>query len=201
MIGYDDGPQVLDGLSLARDADQILFAEALDIPRADIGVVGVQRLDNLGHGHAVGGETVGVWSDVILPFEPTDGVDLGHTRRVAKLGPDHPVLKRAQILGGVGFAVRTSRALLGHHRIHEDFAQPGGDGAEFGGHAFGKLPPRGLKPFVDQLAREIDVGAIGEDDCDLAEPVAGDRAGVFKARHARDGRLDRKGDPLFGLQG
>ena len=199
-VGDDDRPEVFEAFSLARDANEILFAIAFDVAGTDVGVVPVQGLHHLGHGHAVGDQTVRPRGDVILPLEAADGVHVGDARRVAQLRTDDPVLKRAQVLGRVEFAVRSARARFGLDREHEDFAEPGGDGTEFRRQTVGKLTPRGLKPFVDQLAREIDVSAVLEDDRHLTQSVAGDRAGVLQPRHACDGGLDREGDPLFRLQ-
>ena len=109
---------------------------------------------------------------MILALVTADRIDLGDALGVAQLGPDHPVLQGSQILGRIGLAVRTTGVRRGVDRIHEDFAQACGDRAEFGRDAGGKLAERVLQPLVDQLAREIDVGAVVEDDGNLAQPVA-----------------------------
>ena len=137
---------------------------------------------------------------MILTLVAADGVDLGDTARVAKLGPDDPVLKRAQVFGRIGLAVGTSCTLLGLDRIQEDLPEAGGDRAKFRGDAGGKLTEGALEALIHQLACEIDVGAVVEDDGHLAQPVSRNRAGVLKARNACDGGLDGEGDALFGLQ-
>ncbi len=52
----------------------------------------------------------------------------------------------------------------------------------------------------DELAGEIDVGAVLEDDRHLAEAVARQRAGVVELRQAAHRGLDREGDALLGLE-
>ena len=64
----------------------------------------------------------------------------------------------------------------------------------------GKLVLGLLDALVDQLAGEIDVGAVLEDDGDLRQAVARQRAGVFEPRQPGHRGLDRKGDALLDLQ-
>ena len=137
---------------------------------------------------------------MILPLIAADAVDLGDARCVSELGTDHPVLKRAQVFGCIGLAVRFARVRPGLQRIHEDFAEAGGDRSHFRHDALGKLVARGLEPLVDELAREIDAGAIGEHCRYLAEAIARHRAGILQPRQAGDGGLDWEGDALFGLK-
>src|SRR3546814_12175632 len=54
--------------------------------------------------------------------------------------------------------------------------------------------------FVDELAREIDVGSVLKHDGHLAEAIARNRAGVVEVRDPRDGSLDGEGDALLGLE-
>src|SRR3546814_13483546 len=59
---------------------------------------------------------------------------------------------------------------------------------------------RSLNAFVDELAREIDVGSVLKHDGHLAEAIARNRAGVVEVRDTRDGSLDGEGDALLGLE-
>jgi hypothetical protein len=56
---------IVDARRLARHADQILLAVALDIARADIGVVAPERLDNIVESKPIGREPVGNGDHVI----------------------------------------------------------------------------------------------------------------------------------------
>ena len=57
-----------------------------------------------------------------------------------------------------------------------------------------------LDALVDELAREIDVGAVLEHDRDLAQPVARERARIGELRQAAHRGLDRKRDALLDLE-
>jgi hypothetical protein len=60
-----------------------------------------------------------------------------------------------------------------------------------------RAPPAAL---VDQLAREVDVGAVLEDHGDLRQAVARQRARLLQARQAGHHVLEREGDALLGFQ-
>src|SRR3546814_11060310 len=89
---------------------------------------------------------------MILPLIAADAVDLGDARCVAELGADHPVLQRPQVFGRIGLAIRLARIRPGLQRIHEDFAETGGDRPHFRHDTLGELIARGLEPLVDELA-------------------------------------------------
>ena len=57
-----------------------------------------------------------------------------------------------------------------------------------------------LDALVDELAREVDVGAVLEHDGHLAQAVARERARVLELRQAAHRGLDRKGDALLDFQ-
>jgi hypothetical protein len=57
-----------------------------------------------------------------------------------------------------------------------------------------------LDPFVDQLSGEVDVGAILEDDGDLAHAISRLRSSAVEMRKPAHGGLDRKRDALFDFQ-
>ncbi len=53
--------------------------------------------------------------------------------------------------------------------------------------------------FIHLLAGKVDIHVVAEDRGHLRKTVAGDGASVFQAWHARQSRLDRKGDLLLDL--
>ncbi len=135
-----------------------------------------------------------------LPLKAADGVDLGDARRGAQLRPDHPVLQGAQVRGRVRGAVGLASVGLGLHGVHENLAQPGGDGAHFRVQPFGQLGRDLLQALSDLLAGKVQVGAVLEHDSDLGEPITRQRAAVVQLGQAGHGRFNGKGHPLLGLQ-
>ena len=59
----------------------------------------------------------------------------------------------------------------------------------------------GLQALHDELAGEVDVGAIFEGDGDLREPELRDGTHLLEAGQPGDGLLDREGDLLLDLEG
>ena len=72
-------------------------------------------------------------------------------------------------------------------------------GPDLGSAPGGRLAADFGQALVDLLAREIDVGALGEHGGDLREAVARQRARAFEARRAGKRGLDREGDLLLDL--
>jgi hypothetical protein len=177
-----------------------LFAIALYITGADIGVVGFERLDDVAHGEVHRREPIGPGRHVILPDIAADGVHFGDAGRRTQLRADHPILQGAEVFRRPRRSVGFARAGLGLDHIHEDFAETRGDRAHFRLDTGGQLRARALQPFVDQLAGKIDVGAVLEDGRHLTEAVARDGARVLEPRQAGDRRLHGEGDPLFGFE-
>ena len=81
--------------------------------------------------------------------EAADRIDLGDAYQVAKLRPHDPILKRAQISGGPFCAVGLLRPDLGLYRVHENLAEPGGDGPHFRFKPLRKLIFDLLQSLVD----------------------------------------------------
>ena len=75
-----------------RGANEVLFAVALDISRADVGVVVGQRRHHIAETEAVGARSSGrrMRRDVVLLHEAADRVDLRDAGNGAQLRPDHP---------------------------------------------------------------------------------------------------------------
>ncbi|MNH16993.1 hypothetical protein D3C79_766460 [compost metagenome] len=103
--GNNDVGDVFGGVHLARCANQQLLAIALDIPSTDVGIVALQRRDQVIEGEFVGGQALELGRDQVLLGMATDAVDLGHPGHVAQLRLDDPVLDDAQIGLGVGRTV------------------------------------------------------------------------------------------------
>ncbi|MGY4469419.1 hypothetical protein ACVWWK_005128 [Bradyrhizobium sp. LB9.1b] len=196
----DDVPDLADIADLARRANQILLAVALDIAGADIGIVGGERRHDVAKAESVGHQLAGVGEHVELPLEAADGVDLDHAGHVAKLRLDDPVLHGAQIGQRIVVTALRLRARLGLDGVHEDFAESGRDRAHRDLDAGRKLVFHLLDAFADKLAGKIDVGAVLEDDRHLAQAVARQRAGVVEFRQAAHRGLDGEGDALLGFQ-
>jgi len=74
----------------------------LDVIRPAADIVGLDRLDDLGEGQAIGDQAGRVGLHQILLDVAADGVGAGDTRHALHLRPDDPVLDRAQIDGALG---------------------------------------------------------------------------------------------------
>ena len=116
-------------LHLARCANQVLLALALDVAGAHIAVVALQRGDDVGHGKAIGGKLFWQWGDQIFLGKAANGVDLGDARHIAQLGLDDPVLNFAQIHGRIRRAIGLFGVVFGLYGPQVDFTQAGRDRA------------------------------------------------------------------------
>ena len=138
---------------------------------------------------------------MVLLVVTADGVDLDHPGYLGQLGLDDPILDLPQAGCIEGIAIRSGGSGQGLHRIHENFAEAGGDGTHL------RLQPRwqhtfdSAQAFVDQVAGEVDVGAFFEHHGDLGQAVAGDGTGVGQIGQAVQRRFHREGDALLRLQG
>jgi hypothetical protein len=65
-------------------------------------------------------------------------------------------------------AVWLCRAFFRLDRVHKDFAKARGDRTKFRLDPLRQLAAHRKQALIDQLTREIDVGAVFEDDGDLA---------------------------------
>ncbi|MNJ59365.1 hypothetical protein D3C77_550470 [compost metagenome] len=90
-----------------------MLAAAFHIAGADVGIVAFQGRNQIVEGQFIGGQTLGVRCNQVLVGIAADGVDLGHTRHVAQLRLDDPILDYAQVRGCVGRAIFLDRAFLG----------------------------------------------------------------------------------------
>ena len=180
--GDDNVGDVVDRRHLARRADQQLFAAALDIAGADVGVVALQRRDQIVEGQVVSGQALGVWRNLIFLGEAADGIDLGHAWHVAQLRFDDPVLDHPQVGGGVRRTVLFAHTVLGFDGPQENFPKASGNRPHGGFDAVRQLLTGHLQAFVDQLAGEEQVGAVLENHRDLGQTGTRQRSRLLQAR-------------------
>ena len=185
---------------LAGGPHQELLSVAFDIAGTDVLVVGSHGCDDVMQGETQRDQFGRIRSDVDLPGEAADGVDLGNTGRIAQLRPHHPVLQGAQVSRRPRRAVLLAGLGLGIDRVHEDLAHAGGNGTHLRFQVGRQLRFHLLDTLGHLLPGEVQIGAVLEHHRDLRQPVARDRAGVVQARQAGQRGLDREGHALLGLQ-
>ncbi len=122
-------------------------------------------------------------------------IDFHHAGRLSQLRPHDPVLHRPQIHGVVFGAVGR------RHRVHEDLAQPGRYGPHDQRDARRHRRLHLDQAFADELAREIDVGAILEHGGDLGKPVSRDRSRMVESRNPDQRIFDKVSNTLFRFHG
>ncbi len=192
-----DGADVPDGLEEPDAADEILLFAVLQDVAADVEVVPAEGLADFGQGQVVGVEPVRIDDDVILLDRPAEGVDLADAGDRLEQRREDPVLGGPDF-GQPGHLVRPGRPLPGQG-VLVDLAHRGRD------RSHGDLGPLGDafagldQPLEDELAGEIDVDPVLEDDGDDGEPGLGDRADLIEPGQAAHGRLDRVGDEALDL--
>jgi hypothetical protein len=162
---------VFDGSHLPRRADQKLFARALDVACPGVIVIALNRSDDVGQGQTIGTEPVRIRRDVVFLSEATDRIDFGHARDLTQLRLDDPVLHFAQVSWRIGCPVRLLCACFCFDRPEVDLAQASRNWPHHGRCALRQPFTGFLQSLVDQLAREVDVSTILENDCDLRQPV------------------------------
>ena len=211
----DDGVfDIFDTAKPRIDAGEQRFTGPFDKIGA-FGQIGrFQRLNQRVERQTISGQPRGIGLNQVLLFESPDGVhprnaiDRSHERC------DHPVLHCTKI-GGLGNIAAQTIAAFGDEaavplptgcatdgcaltagilvldRVHEHFAEAGGNRPHDRFRTFGKRGGDGCQPFIHLLAREIDVGTLLEDGGDLAEAVARNRTGHFETVDTGQARFDR----------
>ena len=198
--GDDDIADVVDRRGLARRAHQVLLAFALDVAGADIAVVALERAHDVDQFQPVRRQRRRVRGHQVFLVEAADGVDVGDARHRAQLRLDDPVLDLAQVGRRVGRAIRLLRPRLALDGPLVDFTQARGDRPHRRHHAGRQVLARVLQALADELAREVDVGALVEHHRHLRQAVARQRAVGFQVRQAGQHRFDRVGDALLDLE-
>ncbi|MNJ21356.1 hypothetical protein D3C77_157060 [compost metagenome] len=199
-VGQDDIGDVIDAGQLPRCANQQLLAATLDVAGTDVGVVALKCGEQVAQGQLIGRQPFGVWRNLILLGETTDGVDLRHPTHIAQLRLDDPVLDLAQVGRRVGAAIGLARIVGSFDGPQEDLAKAGRDRAHGRFNAFRQLFTRLLQALVDQLPGEEQVGALLEDHRHLRQPRTRQRTGLFQPRQAGHRGFDGEGDALLGFQ-
>jgi hypothetical protein len=188
---------VLDGLEKADAADEILLFAPLEHVAADVEIVPSQRLPDVAQGEVVSEELLRVHRDVVLLDVTAEGIDLVDARDGLEEWRQDPVLDGPD-LGQVFRFVHPGRRRP-DERVLVDLAHGRGDGSHRDLRAFGDALPGLDQPLQDELAGEIDVDAVLEDDGHDREPRLRDRADLFEPGQAAHGRFDRIGDEPFDL--
>ena len=133
----------------------------------------------------------GTDEDVELFDLATERQHLRHPRHRLQVEFDQPVLDLAHLL-------RAALAGGVFHNIEEDLAQPCGNGPHLWfPKPFGDLFARQLQPFVDQLAGEVNVGAVLKVDIDHRQAEVRYGTDLLEIGQAVHGHLDGVGDVLF----
>ena len=118
--GHHDLLEALSIGDLARHANQILLARALDVAGADVGVVASHGIEHVAQRQPIGEQLGWVRGNVELTHIAADSVDLGDALQVTQLWPYDPILQGAKRGRRPGLL----RAILGLNRVHEDLTQP-----------------------------------------------------------------------------
>ncbi len=132
-----------------------------------------------------------------LLLKATDRIDLHHARHRSELRFDDPVLDRAELDWAYRFTIPVAGPRLRLDGEHVDFAQTRGHRTHGGLNTRGELILDLLDALVNELPGEVDVGAVGEHDSDLAQPVARKRSGILKMRQPSHRRFYWKRDALL----
>ena len=187
----DDVADVVGPADAAQAADIHLGDPYAEEPAAGIAVVGG---DGLGHVLDPQPELLqaqGIDHDLELADEPSEIGHVDDPVGLQELGDDDVLLQLGQALQGhVG---------RGFDDVTEDLAHGHGHRAEDGLGALGKL---GFPELLqDQLAGQVEVDAVVEDQADLGEAEDGPGALGDDARHGVQGPLDGDRNLLFHLLG
>ena len=86
------------------------------------------------------------------------------------------------------------------HGVEEDLAEASSDRPHFGLDAVWQLRRRLLQPLVDEIAGEVDVGAVLEHDRYLRKPVTGQGSRVLDVWQPRYRRFHEIRDALLYLE-
>ena len=188
------------GNHLSRRANQVLLTAVLQVARSHVGVVFDQRFQDIAEGDIERHQFFRVGRHLVLLDISADTVDFRHAGNRAELGPDDPVLNRAQRHHRIKRILEGWVPLLPFQRPQENFAQAGGDRTHDRLNTERQLLFHFLQAGVDQLARKINIGAFLKNDGDLRQPVAGNRPGFEQVGQSRQCGFHRVGDALFHFQ-
>jgi hypothetical protein len=177
--------------STADPVDEVLLS-ALQV-EAGRGVLvrGLEGLDHLVDGDAVGAQAFGAEDDLVLLRLAAGGDDLGHPGNGEEALSQHPVGRRLQLHGVV---------LVGRERDEEDLPHDRGDGGERWSVGAGWQRRSGeLELLGHDLPGLVDVGAPVKLHPDDGDPHGGCRTHPAHPRRTVERGLDGEGDLGLGL--
>ncbi len=142
--------QVIERRDLPRHAHEILVAEPLDVARADVGVVALERLHEVGDRQLERQHRAGRGRHDVLPLVPADHVHLGDAGHARELRAHDPVHHGVQV-GGV--VLRPSRSAVcapgdDLQDEHEDLAEARRNRPQLRLEALGQGGARLLQPLA-----------------------------------------------------
>jgi hypothetical protein len=186
----DNALDVGDVADTAQSSHVVLFGTMFDEAAAEVLIVVANAFEDLAEAEAIAAECGGFDDDLILPRLAAPGVDFVDTADGAQLVLDSPLMESLHLHGG-------ERAV---ESVLVDLAEGRGDGAELRFDVLGDAAADFLEPFVDQLAGEVGVDVIVEDDGDHREAELGYGAIPFGARQAHEGGFNRVSDQGFDFR-
>jgi len=187
-----DRADVFDRLQKPDSPDEELPLVTLQDVAAGVEVVPAQRLGDAVERQVVGGQKVGIHDDVKLSDIAPEGVDFvdpGDRLEERREGPvlNRPDLRQVfRLIHALGPAPR--------ERVLIDFPHGRGNRAHGDLGSLGDALPGFDEPLEDELAGEVDIDAVLEDDGDDGEAGLGNRTNLIQAREPAHGRFDREGD-------
>ncbi len=208
--------QILGGQRQAIGTHHQSFAGALHETGTGLHVGTLQGGDQIGQAEAVRGQPCAVRMHAVFLDVSTDRIDAGQPRAGTHLRRDDPVLHGTQV-GGTFFrraqqiafrrAVDLASLPAGFTRLgqpgriergevhgpHQHFAEAGGNRRQHRRRAIGQVFRCLAHAFGHLLAREVDVGRIGEDRGDLREAIARQRTRGGQAGNAGQRGFQRIG--------
>ena len=190
-----------DVLEVADQADAAHEKRLRPLPQdaaAGVRVVAGERLVDVVDRDAVIAQAVRVDEHLVLLDVAAGRVDLGDAGDRAEQRPHHPVLYRApleQLVLG-----QRALAVVGPlERVLVDLAERRRHRPEHRRHPLRQVGADLEQPLHDQLAREVDVGRVGEDERDQRQAGLVERAELGQAGQAGHRDLERHGDEALDL--
>src|SRR3954469_6381815 len=182
-----DGLEVLRALHVAAAAHHELPARELDQPAAHVVVPAPDRLDEIAHRQPVGDQVIGVHADLVLAHLPADGGDLRDAGDGLQRVAQEPILVRAQLVARVAAGAIDERVL-------EHPADAGRVRPQLGLHAGRQRALDLAQVLEDAAARPVQIGAVLEDDVDVAVAEVREAADRLHPRRSQHVGGDRIGD-------
>ena len=182
----------------AIGADVVGAGVLFDVSAAGVLVAVLQGGEDFGQGDVHGLEQVGVDGHFVLPELAAQRIDLHYAFDAGELAAHDPVLHAAEV--HVAVPVREFR--VNQQYVLVDLAEAGGNRGHFrAAEAGGDIGFRFPQVFADELATEVDVGVLFEDDRYHGESEAADGADFHQVLEILQRQLDGGGDELLHLLG